>query len=99
MEPLRGGQLVKNLPEEVMKEFKNFDEKRTPAEWALRWVWNHPEVTVVLSGMNNEEQACQISVVFLIGNVHHLGKIGTKIKGRIPFGFFAIFIFETVKDL
>ncbi|MGB4659134.1 MAG: aldo/keto reductase, partial [Mobilitalea sp.] len=59
MEPLRGGQLVKNLPEEVMKEFKNYDEKRTPAEWALRWVWNHPEVTVVLSGMNNEEQVAE----------------------------------------
>jgi len=59
MEPLRGGQLVKNLPEEVMKEFKSFDEKRSPAEWALRWVWNHPEVTVVLSGMSNEEQVAE----------------------------------------
>jgi predicted aldo/keto reductase-like oxidoreductase len=29
---------------------------RTAAEWGLRWVWNHPEVTVVLSGMNDEKQ-------------------------------------------
>lgn len=56
MEPLRGGKLVNNLPDQVIKEFKNHDEKRTPAEWALRWIWNHPEVTVILSGMSNEEQ-------------------------------------------
>ena len=28
--------------------------KRSPAEWAFRWIWNHPEVTVVLSGMNSQ---------------------------------------------
>lgn len=56
MEPLRGGKLVNNLPQEVLKTFKSYDSSRTPAEWALRWLWNHPEVTVVLSGMSDEEQ-------------------------------------------
>ncbi|HHU75193.1 MAG TPA: aldo/keto reductase, partial [Clostridiales bacterium] len=56
MEPLRGGRLVNNLPEEVIQEFKRYDEKRSPAEWALRWIWNHPEVNVVLSGMGTEAQ-------------------------------------------
>lgn len=56
MEPLRGGKLVNNLPHQVLEEFQNFDANRTPAEWALRWIWNHPEVTVILSGMSNEEQ-------------------------------------------
>lgn len=56
MEPLRGGKLVNNLPEQVIKEFKGYDAKRTPAEWALRWIWNHPEVTVILSGMSDENQ-------------------------------------------
>jgi predicted aldo/keto reductase-like oxidoreductase len=32
------------------------ERRRTPAEWALRWLWNQPEVTVVLSGMNDEAQ-------------------------------------------
>ena len=56
MEPLRGGQLVNNLPEEVLKEFDDFSVKRSPAEWSLRWIWNHPEVTLVLSGMNDFSQ-------------------------------------------
>jgi predicted aldo/keto reductase-like oxidoreductase len=59
MEPLRGGKLVNNLPEQAVKEFQAFDAKRTPAEWALRWIWNHPEVTVVLSGMSDEEQLAE----------------------------------------
>lgn len=59
MEPLRGGKLVNNLPRQVMEEFNRYDETRTPAEWSLRWLWNHPEVTVILSGMSDEQQLAE----------------------------------------
>lgn len=55
MEPLRGGRLVNNLPEKANKLFREHETKRTPAEWAFRWLWNQPEVTCVLSGMNSLE--------------------------------------------
>lgn len=55
MEPLRGGKLVTALPKEVYSIWENAYVKRSPAEWAFRWIWNQPEVTVVLSGMNSQE--------------------------------------------
>lgn len=55
MEPLRGGKLVNNLPEKAKKLFAEYPINRTPAEWAFRWLWNQPEVTCVLSGMNSLE--------------------------------------------
>jgi len=55
MEPLRGGKLVTRLPEKAKQIFEDYKIKRTPAQWAFRWLWNQPEVTVVLSGMNSDE--------------------------------------------
>ncbi len=55
MEPLRGGKLVNQLPETAKKLFAEHEVKRTAAEWGLRWLWNQPEVTCVLSGMNSME--------------------------------------------
>lgn len=55
MEPLRGGKLVNRLPKEAEKIFEKYPVKHTPAQWALRWLWNQPEVTCVLSGMNSKK--------------------------------------------
>ena len=59
MEPLRGGKLVTALPKEIYNLWDNAYVKRSPAEWAFRWIWNHAEVTVVLSGMNSQEMIAE----------------------------------------
>ena len=55
MEPLRGGRLVHNLPASARKLFANHPSGRSPAEWSFAWLWNQPEVTCILSGMNSLE--------------------------------------------
>jgi predicted aldo/keto reductase-like oxidoreductase len=56
MEPLRGGGLTKRVPEDVQAVWDKARVKRAPAEWALRFVWNRPEASVVLSGMSEPSQ-------------------------------------------
>jgi hypothetical protein len=56
MEPLRGGGLAAKVPDDVQAVWAKARVKRTPAEWALRFVWNRPETSVVLSGMSTLEQ-------------------------------------------
>jgi hypothetical protein len=56
MEPLRGGRLVDKIPPEVQALWDTAAVKRSPAEWAMRWVWDHPDVTTVLTGASSLAQ-------------------------------------------
>lgn len=55
MEPLRGGKLAGTMPPDVQAAFDQSPASYSPAQWGLRWVWNHPEVSVVLSGLNQAD--------------------------------------------
>jgi predicted aldo/keto reductase-like oxidoreductase len=59
MEPIRGGILAKEPPPPVAKIWKASPNDHSRAEWALQWVWNHPEVSVVLSGMSTMQQVIE----------------------------------------
>jgi len=74
MEPLRGGRLVQNLPPEVEEFFASAPIQRTPAEWALRWVADHPEVSVILSGMNKMSDVEENLRVLAEAQPHSLSK-------------------------
>jgi len=55
MEPLLGGQLATGLPKQAVEIFEKSNPGLTPADRALWWLWNHPEITVVVSGMKSTQ--------------------------------------------
>ena len=60
MEPLRGGKLaVQDPPAQVAEAFSQSQRDWTMAEWALQWLWDQPEVSLLLSGMSSMEQVEQ----------------------------------------
>lgn len=58
MEPLRGGALA-NPPKKVRAILQPSPDKPSPAEWGLRWLWNQPEVSLLLSGMTSMPQVVE----------------------------------------
>jgi predicted aldo/keto reductase-like oxidoreductase len=56
MEPLRGGFLIKYMPEDIRRILAEARPDWSLADWGLRWLWNQPEVGVVLSGMSEMSQ-------------------------------------------
>jgi predicted aldo/keto reductase-like oxidoreductase len=56
MEPLLGGKLANGVPKKGVEIFRKANPDFSPAAWSLRWLWNQPEATVILSGMNSPEQ-------------------------------------------
>lgn len=68
MEPIAGGRLAVHPPDDIQALWDTSNAKRSPAEWALQWVWNQPEVSLVLSGMSSMQQ--------VIENVGSAGRSG-----------------------
>lgn len=56
MEPIRGGRLAGRVPEEAQAVWDKAPTKRTPVEWALRFVWDEGDVSMLLSGMGDMDQ-------------------------------------------
>jgi hypothetical protein len=59
MEPLRGGRLSKEPPKLVAEVWAGAKSRLKAVEWAWRWIWNQPEISVALSGMSTMEQVVE----------------------------------------
>lgn len=82
MEPLRGGLITRENP--VTRDiFDTASVRRSSAAWGLRWVWDHPEVTVVLSGMSTMGQVTENLMIAEGGVAGSLSREEHKIIGQV----------------
>ncbi len=64
MEPLKGGLLANNVPNEAQEAVDRYPEKRSLVEWAFRWLYHHDEAKVILSGVSSMEQLKETINIF-----------------------------------
>ncbi len=82
MEPLLGGNLARP-PRDIQEIFDAHGEKRTPAAWALQWLWDQPEVTVVLSGMRSMRELQENILTANLSREHVLRGDGLRLIARV----------------
>ena len=93
MEPLRGGQLTDVIPGPIQSYWDSVPIKRSPADWAFRWVANFPEVTTILSGMSTMEQVVEnVEILSEIEpnslspeELEIINKVAAEYNDRIPY--------------
>ena len=83
MEPLRGGKLVQMLPPDAKKLMAENSRGWSPAAWAFRWLYNQPEVTVVLSGMNSLEMVAENTATAEAARAGELTDADLELIGRV----------------
>lgn len=93
MESLMGGMLANQLPKEALDVLAATGIKRSPAAWAFRWVWDQPEVSVCISGMNSMEQveenlrqAKESDKPMTVEEVQAINKVRAILKGKSDLG-------------
>lgn len=74
MEPLRGGALAGKQPKEVETIYKSVHPDRSNVDWNLRWIWNHPGVITVLSGMSSKEQLNENLLIASTAEINSMNK-------------------------
>ena len=72
MEPLRGGNLAQNVPPSVQALWDGAPTQWSPAEWALRWIWNNPGISILLSGMTTQAQVDENLAIAANAQAHSL---------------------------
>jgi hypothetical protein len=83
MEPLRGGKLVDRIPEDIQAIWDSAPVRRTPVEWALRWVWNHEKVSTALSGMSSMGQLVENMRISQDAKANDLSDIELDLIGKV----------------